>query len=238
MLLSGIQADHWQKRHSRPGHNRSMRQRLKKARWLRWILILSLLLILWLIGLTIEIVGYSSVSDSLPADAAIVLGAAAWDGQPSPVFEERIKHAIDLYKAGDVRRIIFTGGVGDGEQVAESIAASAFALQHGVAEQDVFCETTSHFTHENLRGAKAIIQQQHLGRVLIVSDPLHMRRAMTMARDLGLDAYSSPTPTSRYVSLQSKADFMWGEMRYYATYLVHRPFMDTSPDFNAIQSCQ
>jgi len=143
-----------------------MRQRLKRIRWLRWVLILGLFLILWLIGLAIEIYSYSSVSDALSADAAIVLGAAAWDGQPSPVFEERIKHAIDLYKAGRVKEIIFTGGVGAGEQVAESIVASAYAIQHGVAKQDVFCETISKFTYENLRGAKAIIQQQHLGRVL------------------------------------------------------------------------
>lgn len=215
-----------------------MRQRLKKLHWLRWSLILGLTLILWLIGLAIEIDSYSSVSDSLPADAAIVLGAAAWDGQPSPVFEERIKHAIDLYRAGNVKKIIFTGGVGDGEQVAESMVASAYAIQHGVAEQDALCETISQFTYENLRGAKAIIQQQHLGRVLVVSDPLHMRRAMTMAQDLSLNAYPSPTPTSRYISLQSRVEFLWGEMRYYATYLVRRPFMDTSPAYNAVQPCQ
>jgi uncharacterized SAM-binding protein YcdF (DUF218 family) len=215
-----------------------MRQRLKRIHWLRWVLILGLFLILWLIGLAIDIYSYSSVSDALSADAAIVLGAAAWDGQPSPVFEERIKHAIALYKAGRVKGIIFTGGVGDGEQVAESIVASAYAIQHGVAEQDVFCETISKFTYENLRGAKAIIRQQHLGRVLVVSDPLHMRRAMTMAQDLSLDAYPSPTPTSRYVSLQSKTEFMWGEVRYYATYLVRRPFMDTSPEYGAVQSCK
>jgi uncharacterized SAM-binding protein YcdF (DUF218 family) len=59
-------------------------------------------------------------------------------------------------------------------------------------------------------------------RVLIVSDPLHMRRAMTMARDFGLNAYPSPTPTSRYISLSSRLDFLWGEVRYYAAYLVRR----------------
>jgi uncharacterized SAM-binding protein YcdF (DUF218 family) len=73
---------------------------------------------------------------------------------------------------------------------------------------------------------------------LIVSDPLHMRRAMTMARDLGLDAYASPTPTSRYISPQSQIEFLWGEVRYYATYLVRRPFMDTSPANEAVQSCR
>jgi uncharacterized SAM-binding protein YcdF (DUF218 family) len=93
-----------------------------------------------------------------------------WDGQPSPVFEERIKHAIDLYRAGHIQSIIFTGGVGEGESTAESIAASRYAIGHGVAPTDIFCETALHFTHENLLGAKAIVEQQQFDRVLVVSD--------------------------------------------------------------------
>jgi uncharacterized SAM-binding protein YcdF (DUF218 family) len=118
------------------------------------------------------------------------------------------------------------------------VIASEYARQHGVAVNDIFCETISTDTYENLLGAKAIIQQQHIDRVLIVSDPLHMRRAMTMAQDLGLHAYTLPTPTSRYVSTQSQIDFLWGEIRYYATYLVRRPFMATSSIIEAAQSCQ
>jgi uncharacterized SAM-binding protein YcdF (DUF218 family) len=201
-------------------------------------LIIALFLIIWFGGLAIDIYRYSSISDPLPADAAIVLGAAAWDGRPSPVFEERIKHAIDLYRAGRVRAIIFTGGVGKGQQVADSVVAAAYAIQQGVDENDVFCETKSRYTYENLRGANAIVQEQGFVRVLIVSDPLHMRRAVSMARDLGLDSYPSPTPTSRYVSLQSKAKFLWGEVRYYTAYLVGRPFMDKSPEYSAVQPCK
>jgi uncharacterized SAM-binding protein YcdF (DUF218 family) len=209
-----------------------------RFRWIRVLLIVLGLLLLWLLALAIEIVAYSTVRDDGPADAAIVLGAAAWDGQPSPVFEERIKHAIDLYQAGRVSAIIFTGGVGDGESSAESIAGSRYALERGVSPRDVYCETTSHFTHENLLGAKAIIEQQHFDRVLIVSDPLHMRRALTMARDFGLNAYSSPTPTSRYISLSSQIDFLWGEVRYYATYLVRRPWLSTEANDAAVQPCE
>ena len=203
------------------------------------MLLLALnLLLVWLLVLAFEIVAYATVHDDGPADAAIVLGAAAWNGQPSPVFEERIKHAIDLYRAGRVRSIIFTGGAGEGESVAESIAASRYALAHGVAPQDVYCETASHYTHENLLDAKAIVEQQQFDRVLVVSDPLHMRRAMTMARDFGLNAYSSPTPTSRYISLSSQLDFLWGEVRYYATYLVRRPWLDKAANYAAVQPCQ
>jgi len=219
----------------KPGRPRSGFFRL---RWIRLLLILPGLLLLWLTTLAIEIAAYSTVHDDGPADAAIVLGAAAWNGQPSPVFEERIKHAVELYQAGRVSAIIFTGGVGEGESTAEAIAASRYAIERGVSPQHVYCETASHFTHENLLGAKAIVMQQRFDRVLIVSDPLHMRRALTMARDFGLNAYPSPTPTSRYISLSSQLDFLWGEVRYHATYLVRRPLLSTEANYAAVQLCQ
>lgn len=210
---------------------------LFRSRGRRLALIAVGLLVLWLIALALDIVIYSTVRDDGPADAAIVLGAAVWDDQPSPVFEERIKHAIDLYQQGRVKALIFTGGVGDGDEMAESIAASVYAIKHGVTPADVFCETASHFTHENLLGAKAIIERRQFDRVLIVSDPLHMRRALTMAHDFGLNAYSSPTPTSRYISLGSQLDFLWGEVRYYATYLVRRPWLSKEANYAAVQPC-
>ena len=207
------------------------------SRGTRVVLIALDLLVLWMIALAVDIVTYSTVHDDGPADAAIVLGAAVYDTEPSPVFEQRIKHAIDLYQQGRVKALIFTGGKGDGERVAESIAGSVYAIKHGVNGGNVFCETASHFTHENLLGAKAIVERQHFDRVLIVSDPLHMRRALTMAHDFNLNAYPSPTPTSRYISLGSKLDFLWGEVRYYATYLVRRPWLSKEANYTAVQPC-
>ncbi len=208
------------------------------SRWTSLLLIVPGFLILWLATLTIEIATYSTVRDDGPADAAIVLGAAAWNGQPSPVFEERIKHAIDLYQAGRVSAIIFTGGVGEGESMAEAIAASRYAIERGVSPHHIYCETASHFTHENLLGAKAIVTQQRFDRVLIVSDPLHMRRSVTMARDFGLNAFSSPTPTSRYTTLTSQLGLLSSEVWYYALYLVSRSRMSTEANYAAIQPCE
>ncbi len=198
---------------------------------------LVLLVIVWGISLSIDIYTYSFATDPSSADAAIVLGAAVWGTEPSPVFEERIKHAINLYNAGRVKTIIFTGGVGNDEQLAESVIASQYAIQHGVAPQDIYSETTSRLTYENLCGAKAIIQREHISRVLIVSDPLHMRRSIVIAHDLGIDAYPSPTLTSRYISLPSKIEFVWGEVRPYTTYLLRRPFRGILPE-GKMQPCK
>jgi uncharacterized SAM-binding protein YcdF (DUF218 family) len=129
-----------------------------------------------------------------------------------------------------VRRIIFTGGIGKGDVLAEAEAARAYALQQGVVAEDIFQETVSHTTFENLRGAKKIVESEHLHRVLIVSDPFHMKRAITLARDLGLEAYPSPTPTSRYRSLRSQVPLLMHETYFYAVYLLKRPFVQETEE--------
>ena len=217
-----------------------MRQRLKKVRWLRLVLIVVCVLVVYGIVLAIDVYTFSFTTDTAPADAAIVLGAAVWDGQPSPVFEERINHAIYLYKTGQVKIIIFTGGIGDDDQLAESLVAGEYAITHGVAAKDTFCETTSKITLENLQGAKEIIKQQGIRRVLLVSDPLHMRRSIMMAQDLGIDAHSSPTPTTRYTGFQSQLEFLLREVYFYGTYLIERPFLSFlgTGQRMAVQSCR
>jgi len=170
----------------------------------------------------VRVSAYASVSDVLPADAAIVMGAAVWGSRPSPVFAERINHAINLYQAGRVRAIIFTGGLGPGDQLAEGEAARAYAVARGVPQEHVFYETISTVTRENVQEAARIVEQQGFARVLVVSDPLHMKRSVTMARDLGLDAYPSPTPTSRYRSWRSKLGFLVRETGWYAGYLLQQ----------------
>ncbi|HYV02945.1 MAG TPA: YdcF family protein, partial [Blastocatellia bacterium] len=156
----------------------------------------TLILVIGLIALRIYSFG-TTVSDE-PADAAIVLGAAVWGSDVSPVFKERINHALELRRSGKVRRIIFTGGQGNRNELTESSAARQYAIQQGVSAADILVEEKSHTTYENLLFAREVAVARGLKRVLIVSDPLHMMRAVTMAIDLGLDAYPSPTLTTRY----------------------------------------
>jgi uncharacterized SAM-binding protein YcdF (DUF218 family) len=217
--------------HSQPTMTAQQGSRRATSRaWRRMVFLLRILLLApfllaaFLTPIALDIYLYASASDSQPADAAVVLGASAWGSRPSPVFEQRIAHAVVLYQQKKVRTIIFTGGSGGGGQRAESLVASDYAFRQGVAARDMLCEVTSHNTLENLIGASEVIRQKKLGRVLIVSDPLHMRRAVTMARDVGIDAYPSPTPTSRYVGFDSKLDFLAHEIYYYAAYLLARPF--------------
>jgi uncharacterized SAM-binding protein YcdF (DUF218 family) len=201
-----------------------------KFRWRKPILGLLLFVLIWYGFLLTRIYAYSSKSDTAPADAAIVLGAAVWGTRPSPVFAERINHAIALYQAGKVRAMVFTGGIGQSDERAEAEVARDYALQRGVPAEHIYLETRSRTTYENLREAKLVLNGQDWGRFLIVSDPLHMKRAVTIARDLGLDAYPSPTPTSRYETWKSKSGFLLREGYFYASYLLRRPFR---PDLNS-----
>lgn len=186
------------------------------------------LTVLALVSMILTAVGYSAISiyvyGNTPyvgkADAAIVLGAAAWGNQPSPVFRERINHGINLYNSGNIRSLIFTGGKGESDEPAESVVAKRYAIANGVPEANILTETQSRTTWQNLYYAKQVAVAHQLKRVLIVSDPLHLKRAVLMAQDLGIDAYPSPTPTTRYRSLKSKLQFLARETYFYFVYLL------------------
>jgi uncharacterized SAM-binding protein YcdF (DUF218 family) len=172
-----------------------------------------------------RIYSYSNTRSDGPADAAIVLGAAVWSTGVSPVFEERINHGIDLYQNRKVRKLIFTGGQGNSNEPTESSAARRYALQRGIPASDILIEEKSHTTYENILYAKQIADAHGLRKVLIVSDPLHMKRAVSMALDVGLDADPSPTPTTKYQGLSSQAGLLAHETYYYIGYLLKRPFL-------------
>jgi uncharacterized SAM-binding protein YcdF (DUF218 family) len=173
-------------------------QKIPRAGRPRAVLVTIGLIAAWYGFLMARVNAYASISDSSPADAAIVMGAAVWGSRPSPVFAERINHGIDLYRQGRVQALIFTGGVGRWDRLAEGEVAAAYALARGVPAEHVFYETVSTVTQENVEQAARIVEQQGFARVLMVSDPIHMKRSVTLARAAGLDAHPSPTPTTRY----------------------------------------
>ena len=172
-----------------------------------------------------RIYAYRNASSDGPADAAVVLGAAVWGQQVSPVFKERINHGVDLYRKGKVRKLIFTGGYGNSGEPSESSAARQYALQSGVPAHDILIEEKSHTTYENILYAKQLADAQGIRKVLIVSDPLHMRRAVSMATDMGLKVEPSPTPSTRYQGVKSQASLLAYETYYYIGYLLTRPFL-------------
>lgn len=191
-----------------------------------WFVRLLKLTVVALVGIVlftaVRIYSYGSNSVDTNADAAVVPGAAVWTNSVSPVFRERINHAIDLYRLGKVSKVIFTGGQGSANEPTESATARAYALANGVPTQDILIEQKSHTTYENMLYAKQVAASHNIRKVLVVSDPLHMKRAMTMATDVGFEAYPSPTPTTKYQSWRIQLKELGRETFYYLGYLIAR----------------
>jgi uncharacterized SAM-binding protein YcdF (DUF218 family) len=185
-----------------------------------WIAAAGAALISWFAVLGFQIAAAGDVRSSRPADAAIVLGAAAYGNRPSPVFEERIRHGIDLFQAGKVRKLVLTGGRGTGAAFAESAVARDYALARGVPAHAMVTEEASRTTKQNLLEARRLMQLHGLKSALIVTDPLHIKRSLRMAAGLGIAAAPAPTPTSRYRSWRSKTGFLLREIYFYNVYLL------------------
>ena len=197
------------------GRALSRRQR-RPRRTLRLLARLALLGVLWLGGVAAWILWVGERDQAAPADAIIVLGAAAYDAVPSPVFKARIEHGLDLYRSGLAGKLIFTGGYGGGgARFAESQVARRYALRQGVPDKAILIESASRNTQENLRQAVLLMQANELHSAIIVSDPLHMSRALRISRELGIDALGSPTPTTRFRSVSTRWRFLLSEVYFF-----------------------
>ncbi len=168
-----------------------------------------------------QVYGYARphAESAEPADAAIVLGAAAWGSRPSPVFRERINHAIALYQSGRVGKLVFTGGSRTAGFPSEGEVARRWAVKQGVPDADIIFETRSKDTFQNLANARFLMRRHGLDSAIIVSDPYHMARAMAIARDFGIKAQPSPTPTSRYTEASEEARLKFFVQESYALFV-------------------
>lgn len=195
---------------------------MNKKKLLTLIAVIIAAVLLYIFYSGIQTCIYGEKDEKTRSDAAIVLGAATYDGELSPVYRERANHGIDLYKNGYVKKIIFTGGLGEGNSISDAQAAKEYAVKQGIPSKDIIIEDKSTITQENIEYSNEIMTENNLESAIIVSDPLHMKRAMLMAKDYGIKAYSSPTPTTRYISLKSKIPFLLRELFFYMGYKAYR----------------
>ncbi len=129
-------------------------------------------------------------------DAIVVLGAAQYNGRPSPVFAARLEHAIALWDAGLAGTFIVTGGKIPGDRTTEAAVAKAYALHAGVPAASILGEDEGRNTLSSLQAVGALMREHGLRSAVFVSDPTHMLRVLRIADDLGIEAYGSPTTTS------------------------------------------
>jgi uncharacterized SAM-binding protein YcdF (DUF218 family) len=160
---------------------------------------LGLLLLAAVIGYTVALVMVLVVSqqdERRPVDAIVVLGAAQYNGRPSPVLRARLDHALGLYRDGLAPVVVVTGGVGLGDTTSEALVGQRYLITHGIPVKSVVARPQGRTTMASMTAVAQWLRRRGLHRVLLVSDPFHMFRLRLEARRTALEAYTSPTESS------------------------------------------
>jgi uncharacterized SAM-binding protein YcdF (DUF218 family) len=149
---------------------------------------------LWVLFLVLVLV-WERIDTQRPAHAIVVLGAAQWDGKPSPVLKARVDHAVGLWRRGLAPTLVMTGGAGPGDTTTEAAVERRYAMSLGVPASAIKLEPESRSTAESLRNVAALMGND-AREVILVSDPFHMLRLSILAHRFGLKPRTSPTRTS------------------------------------------
>jgi len=134
--------------------------------------------------------------ETRPAGAVVVLGAAEYDGRPSPIFEARLRHAVALFQTGNYQFLMVTGGKQPGDRTTEAAVARQYAIDQGVPADRILGEDQGRNTRESLDAVRTTLASHAIDDAVFVSDRSHMLRVLRIASDLGITAYGSPTTDS------------------------------------------
>ena len=181
----------------RPPRDRSRRRRRPL---LRRTLLVTLFVVLVLLGYYVvsllQVWSTGKSDQGRPVDAIVVLGAAQYDGEPSPQLAARLDHVAELWPRELAPVVVTTGGGRPGDRFTEAQASASYLAERGVPESAILLENAGSTTFESMENVAAELEQRGLDRVLIVTDPYHALRSRLIAEEAGLEAYVSPTTTS------------------------------------------
>lgn len=163
---------------------------------MRLLYAVAILLIAIWASFVVAIVDAGRRDQAASADAIIVLGAAQYEGRPSPVLRARLDHAASLWKLGLAPRVIVTGGEGVGDTTSEAAVGMRYLVQRGVPAESISMDTEGLTTSQSMVAARRLLSTKSYPSVLIVSDPFHMLRLAILARRLHMIPLLSPTRTS------------------------------------------
>jgi uncharacterized SAM-binding protein YcdF (DUF218 family) len=181
-----------------PGFQKAMRRH--RRRWWRRsfkaVLVLIVLGIVY-VGVNFALVLRTANTDQArPVDVIVVLGAAQYNGTPSPQLQARLDHTLDLWNEGLASVVFVTGGNQPGDQYTEAESSRNYLVEHGMPADVIQMEDTAHSTWESLSNFAGVADAQGWERVLLVTDPFHSLRTRLIAQELGFTAYTSPTQSS------------------------------------------
>jgi uncharacterized SAM-binding protein YcdF (DUF218 family) len=176
---------------------RGGRSRRSRGRLLRRLLLVAVGLGVLYVGVTyLQVRHQEGLDEARLADAIVVLGAAQFNGRPSPVLEARLSHAYDLWKQGLAPIIVVTGGKQPGDQFTEASTGATYLIGRGVPDKAIQREVQGASSWESIAASARFLKAAHRTKVILVSDPYHSLRIKGIAAEVGLTPYSSPTRTS------------------------------------------
>lgn len=160
----------------------------KAQKYLLFIIVLMVIVIelpILLIGLTTK---------PIPSDVIIVLGAKLIHSEPSTMLKLRLDKGLALLHEGYAPMIMVSGAKGSDEEISEAVAMRQYLLQQGVSANNIIIEDNSYSTWQNLSNCKMLMNDYGFHSAIIVSNTSHMRRALKMATDMGMQASGAAAP--------------------------------------------
>ena len=160
------------------------------------VLAAAVVLVWYLHGVAAQIERVSTVDEEQPAEAIIVLGAAEYQGRPSPVLEGRLNHALFLYLKGLAPRVITTGGAGGDPMFTEGTVGRTYLTKRGVPPEAIVVEGAGESTAQSVMAVGEIMSRMGLKSAIVVSDGYHIFRVKKMLEARGMKVYGSPRPSA------------------------------------------
>lgn len=164
----------------------------RRRRVLLGLGLLAVLVASYVLGTFVQVWQASTRDAARPAEAIVVLGAAQYDGRPSPALQDRLDHALELYDAGVAPIVVVTGGRQTGDRFTEATSGYNYLRRHGVPDDAIRKEVQGRTTYESLAAVARFLRAEDLDDVVLVSSPAHAKRLADIASDVGLHAAISP----------------------------------------------
>jgi uncharacterized SAM-binding protein YcdF (DUF218 family) len=140
----------------------------------------------------VQVWSASRRDDARPSQAIIVLGAAQYNGTPSPVLKARLDHAAQLYEAKIAPVVVLTGGRRPGDTFTEASASAGYLQRAGIPESALRLETDGRNSWQSLAAAARFLRKAGITKVVLVTSPYHSLRVEHIAAEVGLDGHASP----------------------------------------------
>ncbi len=185
-----------------------MRGMLRLAGRLAWV-VAVLAFVLVAVNAT-RVVLTARSDERRASDVIVVLGAAQFDGEPGPVLQARLEHAKTLHSEGVAPVVMTTGGSRAGDRFTEGGSGLLWLADQGLPEDDLVAIEEGGDTLSSLQATAAVMKDRGWDSAVVVTDPSHSLRSVTMLRDQGVDAVGSPAPST------PGSDDVWQTVKYTA----------------------